>query len=306
MTSLAPDALAAAHVRGRWLRDEPMARHSSWRCGGPARVYFEPADRADLVEVLRRLDPGVAVLWLGLGSNLLVRDGGIDAVVIATAPGLARLVWESEDTVYAECGVTSARLAREAAARDRAGLEFLAGIPGTVGGALRMNAGALGGETWSFVSMVETIARNGDVTFHAAGEYAPVYRGVSGPGEWFLGARFHLPRSAQGHGTERIRAVLAQRTASQPTGQASCGSVFKNPPGDYAGRLIEQCGLKGFRIGGCKVSSVHANFIVNDARARAADIEAVIGHVRDEVASRTGVILETEVQVLGERGEVHA
>ncbi|MCB1745854.1 MAG: UDP-N-acetylmuramate dehydrogenase [Gammaproteobacteria bacterium] len=287
-------------VRGRWLRNEPMARHSTWRCGGPAQAYFEPADRDDLRLFLRGVPDATALLWLGLGSNLLVRDGGLAAVVIATAPGLATLRWEAEDRVYAECGVTCARLAREAARHDRAGLEFLAGIPGTVGGALRMNAGALGSETWALVEAVETIDARGEVRRHPAADFTPVYRGVSGPAGWFLGAWFRLPTTAGGRGAERIRGALAQRGATQPTGQASCGSVFKNPPGDYAGRLIEQCGLKGFRIGGCQVSTVHANFIVNDERASAADVEAVIEHVATTVAARTGVRLQTEVQIVGE------
>ncbi|MGE0482795.1 MAG: UDP-N-acetylmuramate dehydrogenase [Gammaproteobacteria bacterium] len=287
-------------IRGRWLRAEPMARHSTWRCGGPAQAYFEPADREDLTRFLRGLPPGTALLWLGLGSNLLVRDGGLRAVVISTAPGLGTLRWDADDLVYAECGVTCARLARDAAQHDRAGLEFLAGIPGTVGGALRMNAGALGGETWDFVETVEMIGDDGMIRRHAASEFSPAYRGVSGPTGWFLGAWFHLPNAAGGRGMRRIREVLAQRGATQPTGQASCGSVFKNPPGDFAGRLIEQCGLKGFRVGGCHVSLVHANFIVNDERGTAADVEAVIAHIVKTVATQTGIELQAEVQIVGD------
>ncbi len=289
-----------AMLRGRLRHDEPMARHSTWRCGGRAARYFEPADRADLVAFLRserRADP---LCWLGLGSNLLVRDGGLHGTVIATAAGLNTLRWESDSLLYAECGVTCARLAREAARRDRAGLEFLAGIPGTLGGALRMNAGALGSETWQFVAAVEMIDGGGAVRRYEAETFAPRYRGVAGPDGWFLAAWLRLPASAAGGGAARIREVLAQRGRTQPTGQASCGSVFKNPPGDYAGRLIEQCGLKGYRHGGCQVSTVHANFIVNDADGSAADIEAIIEHVRATVARLTGIVLESEVQIVGD------
>lgn len=299
MNALMAD-LPPCGVRGRWLRDEPMARHSTWRCGGPAHAYFEPADRDDLTLFLRGLPAGTVLLWLGLGSNLLIRDGGLRAIVVATSPGLCALRWEAEDLVHAECGVTCARLARDAAQHDRAGLEFLAGIPGTVGGALCMNAGALGGETWDFVEAVEMVDADGNVRRHPASDFAPVYRGVSGPSGWFLGAWFRLPTAAGGQGARRIREVLAQRGATQPTGQASCGSVFKNPPGDFAGRLIEQCGLKGFRIGGCQVSHVHANFIVNDLHGTAADVEAVIAHVAATVAAQTGIELQAEVQIVGD------
>lgn len=283
-------------LRGRLRHHEPMSRHSTWRCGGPARVLFEPADRDDLGAFLR-LHAEDQVMWLGLGSNLLVRDGGIDCALIATQSGLSRAEWTPDGLLYAEAGVTCARLARLAANHDRAGLEFLAGIPGTLGGALRMNAGALGGEIWSYVVAVESIDAAGTVRRREAAEYRPGYRHVDGPAEGFVSAWLRLPDSAGGGGAERIRAVLAQRGATQPTGKASCGSVFVNPPGDYAYRLIEQCGLKGYRIGGAVVSPQHANFIVNDGGASAADIEALIEHLRAQVLRRFGVALETEVQI---------
>ncbi|MGR8918249.1 MAG: UDP-N-acetylmuramate dehydrogenase [Gammaproteobacteria bacterium] len=289
-------------VRGSLRTREPMGRHSSWRCGGPAAVYFEPADRDDLLAFLADGAISPPVMWLGLGSNLLVRDGGLERTVIATAPGLTHYRWESDTVLYAECGVTCARLAREGARRDRAGLEFLAGIPGTLGGALAMNAGALGAEIWSFVRAVETVDAHGVVRRHESAAFEPRYRGVSGPETWFLAAWLELPASAGGQGPERIRAALARRSATQPTGQATCGSVFKNPPGDYAGRLIEQCGLKGRRVGRAEVSPVHANFIVNEGEASAADIETLIETVRREVAAQTGITLECEVLIVGEPG----
>ena len=288
--------------RGEFRCGEPLARHSSWRCGGPAERWFEPADRAELLAFLASdaVDP---LFWLGLGSNVLIRDGGVRGTVISTAR-LDRLEWLDDSHLYAEAGVPCARLARAAAAKDRAGLEFLAGIPGTLGGALRMNAGALGGETWQFVEWAEMVDRGGHVERHPRAAFEVGYRHVRAPQPgWFLGAVLHLPDGAQGQGGERIRQVLAQRGATQPTGKASCGSVFKNPPGDYAGRLIEQCGLKGQRIGGCEVSTVHANFIVNDEGARAADIERLVLFVQATVRARTGVELVPEVQFVGEPAE---
>jgi UDP-N-acetylmuramate dehydrogenase len=290
---------ANAKLRGRLVMGEPLARHSTWRCGGPAARYFEPADQHDLATFLGALPTAEPICWLGLGSNMLVRDGGFPGTVIATA-GLDRYEWLDEAHLQAECGVPCARLARAAAARDRGGLEFLAGIPGSLGGALYMNAGALGSEIWNFVGAVTTIDRQGRLRRRERAEFAPGYRHVAQPEPaWFLSAILHLPATADGQGHARIRRVLAHRSQSQPTGQATCGSVFKNPPGDFAGRLIEQCGLKGHRIGGCHVSTVHANFIVNDMRASAADIEALISHVQSTVLAAVGVRLETEVEFVG-------
>lgn len=296
-----PDRTSAPW-RGTYRHGESLARHCSWRCGGPADHYFEPADRQELQAFLagNGIDP---LFWLGLGSNLLIRDGGLRGTVISTA-NLDHSEWRDDAHFYAEAGVPCARIARAAASQDRAGLEFLAGIPGTLGGALRMNAGALGGETWQFVEWAEIIDRRGDITRIGREQFHASYRHVRQPSPgWFIAALLHVPQSAGGQGNERIRQVLAQRGATQPTGKASCGSVFKNPPGDYAGRLIEACGLKGYRIGGCEVSAVHANFIVNDAGARAADVERMIRHVQATVRAQTGVALETEVQIVGESGE---
>lgn len=290
---------AAVNWHGEYRRNEPLARHCSWRCGGPADHYFEPADREELVCFLagHAVDP---LFWIGLGSNLLIRDGGLRGTVIGTGH-LDVIHWVDNAHLYAEAGVPCAHLARAAAAHDRTGLAFLAGIPGTLGGALRMNAGALGGEIWQFVEWAEVIDRTGRIARLPRAEFVASYRRVSQsqPG-WFIGALLALPESAHGEANDRIRQVLAQRSATQPTGKASCGSVFKNPPGDYAGRLIEQCGLKGHRIGGCEVSTVHANFIVNDRAGRAADIEQMIQFVRATVAERTGIELETEVLIVGE------
>jgi UDP-N-acetylmuramate dehydrogenase len=178
---------------------------------------------------------------------------------------------------------------------------FFAGIPGTVGGALAMNAGAFGGETWNQVEAVDTVDRHGERRTRRRGDYEIGYRTVRGPGgEWFLAATFRFDRDTESS-MATIKALLKRRNASQPLGIPSCGSVFRNPPGDFAGRLIEQAGLKGRRIGGAVVSEKHANFIVNTGKAMAADIEALIEEVRAMVLERTGVRLEPEVRIVGER-----
>ena len=296
--SLLPDIRGAVRYR------EPMARHSSWRCGGLADRYFTPIDQADLIAFLRLVPREEPLHWLGLGSNMLIRDGGLHGTVIATSPGLSRFYWIDTHCLYAECGATCSRLAREAAAQDRAGIEFLAGIPGTLGGALTMNAGALGSETWDFVEWVETIDRQGRRRRREGSEYTASYRHVVGPeGEWFIGGVMRLPQTANGRGAEHIKRVLAQRAATQPTGRATCGSVFKNPPGDFAGRLIEQCGLKGYRSEGCLISTVHANFIVNEGAATADQLERLIAHVQTTVEAATGICLEPEVRIVGTTDE---
>jgi len=291
----------AAEFNPRIKRNEPMSRHTSWHAGGPAEVYFVPRDRADIGSFLRSLSPGTPVMWVGLGSNLLVRDGGIKGAVIATQGALERLDRVSETCVYAEAGVACARIARECIKWGLGPAEFFAGIPGTVGGALAMNAGAFGGETWAHVLEVETLDRTGRQHTRRAAEYATSYRRVRAPvpDEWFAAARFNFERRPQTNAAE-VRDLLARRKATQPIGEWSCGSVFTNPPGDHAARLIEAAGLKGHRIGDASVSEKHSNFIINHGEARAADLEALIRHVQRTVEQQSGVHLEPEVRIVGE------
>jgi UDP-N-acetylmuramate dehydrogenase len=297
MPALDPQAL-----RGTLIHQEPLARHTSWRVGGPARRFYQPADRADLVIFLQQLDPQEPLLWLGLGSNLLVRDGGFEGTVISTQGGLAEISWRAPGHLYAEAGASCAKVARTAARTGMCGVEFLAGIPGTLGGALAMNAGAFGGETWQRVLEVETLDRQGRVRLRQPGEFEIGYRRVSGAAdEWFLAAVLALEPGDVEAGQQRIRDLLERRAATQPTRQPSCGSVFRNPPGDHAARLIEASGLKGLRRGGAQVSEKHANFIVNTGHAKAADIEALIHEVQRVVEARTGVRLTPEVHMVGER-----
>jgi UDP-N-acetylmuramate dehydrogenase len=278
---------------------EPLSRHTSWHVGGPADIFFMPRDRQDLVAFLKVLPPAVPLLWLGLGSNLLVRDGGVRGVVVSTRDALAALERRGERTVHAEAGVPCARLARHCARWDLGPAEFFTGIPGTVGGALAMNAGAFDGETWRQVHSVETVDRHGVVRVRNASEYAVRYRHVDAPAndEWFLSADFVFDA---GSSEEATRALLERRRQTQPIGEWSCGSVFTNPPGDHAARLIETAGLKGLRIGGAVVSTKHANFILNEGQATARDIETLIGQVQQEVERQHGRRLTPECRIVGE------
>ena len=311
----------------RIRRNEPMSRHTSWHVGGPAEIFFTPRDRADLAAFLRSVPRDAPLCWVGLGSNLLVRDGGIAGIVISTRGTLDRLERTSHDMVYAEAGVACALVARQCVKWGLGPAEFFAGIPGTLGGALAMNAGAFGGETWRHVVEVETIDRSGRERVRHANEYRVSYRHVEAPvpDEWFLAARLRFearrqagerPRAAPGEaGTvtelaarsaaghlepmDRINDLLERRKATQPIGEWSCGSVFTNPPGDHAARLIEAAGLKGLRIGDASVSLKHANFIINHGAATAADVESLIARVQDEVQRAHGVSLHPEVRMVG-------
>ena len=286
----------------RVKRDEPMSRHTSWHAGGTAQLYFAPRDRTDLAAFLRTVPAEAPILWVGLGSNLLVRDGGFPGVVISTVGALERLERISETTVYGEAGVACARIARQCIKWGLGPAEFFAGIPGTLGGALAMNAGAFGGETWRHVLEVVTLDRQGREHVREPGEYQVSYRHVQPPvtDEWFVAAKLNFARAPAVSAAD-VRSLLERRKATQPIGEWSCGSVFVNPPGDHAARLIEASGLKEFRIGDASVSSKHANFIINHGTATAADLERLIGHIQNTVEQRHGVRLTTEVRIVGER-----
>jgi UDP-N-acetylmuramate dehydrogenase len=280
---------------------EPMARHVSWRAGGPVDRFFVPRNVEDLSAFLRGVSPKEAILFVGLGSNLLVRDGGFRGSVVLTHQ--AKLRPELRDgLVYAEAGVASPKVARFAALQHLCGAEFLAGIPGTVGGALAMNAGCYGAETWDIVKKVLTVDRLGKLHEREKGEYEIGYRHCRGPAhEWFVGAWFALKKGDGDESRGRIKEFLAKRIATQPLQLPNAGSVFRNPPGDHAARLIESCGLKGLHRGGARVSEKHANFIVNpDGAASAADIEWLILEVKRRVLEKTGIDLIPEVRIVGE------
>ena len=293
-------AASNQNLKGRLLRDEPMARHTSWRLGGPADYYYVPADLDDLRLYLQQLDASDEILWVGLGSNLLVRDGGFRGHVIAPLGALKTNRVEEDGSLYVECGISCAKLAKICQRQGFAGGDFFAGIPGTVGGALAMNAGAFGGETWSVVESVDMIDRQGRLERLPASQFEVGYRQVRLPqGHWFVAARLRFEQRADGEASN-IRELLQRRNQTQPIGLPSCGSVFKNPPGKFAAQLIEGAGLKGYCLGQACVSDKHANFIISNDATTSAEVEALIEHVRSTVAQRYDVELETEVRVVGE------
>ena len=303
-----PIQVPARVLRGTLRLGESMAKHVSWRTGGVAVRAYVPADIADLAEFLKSLPAGEPVCMVGLGSNLLVRDGGFRGTVVLTHSTHGDIRLDSE-CVYAEAGAASPKVARYAANQGLEGAEFLAGIPGTVGGALAMNAGCYGAETWDIVDRVLTVGRSGELRKRLPEEFEIGYRhcglrqGRLGDDVWFAAAWFRFRRGERARARRRITELLAQRIGSQPLNLPNAGSVFRNPPGDYAARMIEACGLKGCTIGGARISERHANFIVNaGGRGRAADIEALIEHARRTVKDRFGIELHPEVRIVGEAG----
>ena len=280
---------------------EPLARHTSWHVGGPADAFYTPKSAAELCRFLAALPAHVPCFFLGLGSNVLVRDGGLRGVVVSLHLGLDRLERVATTRVHADAGVPCARVARQCAKWALGPAEFFAGIPGTVGGALAMNAGAWGGETWPRVAEVDVVDRAGVQRTRLATEYRWGYRHLEAPAttEWFVAARFEFAADPAAS-AETIKNLLIRRRETQPIGEWSCGSTFTNPVGAFAAELIETAGLKGYRIGGAVVSRKHANFLLNEGNATAADIERLIGYVQGEVEHRHGVRLVPEVRIVGE------
>jgi len=295
-----------AKLRGELRIDESMRRHTSWRVGGPVDQCYTPADLEDLSVFLQQLPLAGSVIFVGLGSNLLIRDGGLRATVVFTHAVLKNLELVDRDgsqEIYAEAGVASPKVARFAAKHGFEGGEFLAGVPGTVGGALAMNAGCYGTETWEVVTQVRTIDRQGRIRERDPADFDISYRTViprfEGE-EFFVGAWFRLPSGDGDRSRQKIKMLLQKRITTQPLETPNAGSVFRNPPDDHAARLIESCGLKGLHRGGAMVSSKHANFIVNPGNASAADIEWLIEHVHATVLEKCGVDLQREVRIIGE------
>ena len=302
--------LANTPLRGTLKHDVPMRKYTSWRAGGTAERMFQPADLDDLLVFLRGLPADEPLYAVGLGSNLLVRDGGLRGTVLMLHGTLGGLHLELDGSVYAEAGVPGAKLARFAALHDMQGAEFFAGIPGSLGGMLAMNAGCYGSETWERVLRVQTVNRYGVVHIRTAADYEIGYRHVVKSGdsgsaaeaeEFFIAAWLQFPRGDGESARQGIKALLSKRIATQPLSKPNAGSVFRNPPGDHAARLIEQCGLKGRQIGGAQVSEKHANFIVNTGTATAADIEDLIVEVQAAVEKQTGISLHPEVRIVGEK-----
>ncbi len=288
-------------LRGEMRFEESMMSHTSWKAGGNAQRFYRPADTQDLIEFLKQLPEEEHLAWVGLGSNLLVRDGGFEGTVIHTRGCMTAISDIDENRFIAEAGASCAVTARHAARKGLVGLEFFAGIPGTVGGALAMNAGAFGTETWERVAYVEMVNRKGEVIKRLPEEFDVAYRQVGLPleDEWFLSACFELQAGDTQQAQNKIKQLLEQRSASQPIGQASCGSTFRNPENNHAARLIEESGLKGICIGDACVSEKHANFVINRGKASASDIENLVKKIETTVLAKTGIKLEREFHVIG-------
>jgi len=287
-------------LQGELKLNEALSKHTSWRVGGNAQQFYRPSNVEDLALFLSQLPAEEPVLWLGLGSNLLVRDGGFAGTVISTS-GTLQAVGIKGQEISAEVGVYCGKLAKLAARSGLTGSAFLAGIPGTFGGALAMNAGAHQSETWSLVKEVTTVDRRGVLRVRQAEDFKVSYRHVEIPAnEWFASAKLQLEIGNAEDEAKQIKQLLKRRNVSQPTNQPCAGSVFRNPEGDFSGRLIEKCGLKGLRVGGASVSDKHANFIVNDGTALASDIEALIMLVQQKIEQEEGVTLIPEVHIIGE------
>ncbi|MBW8072648.1 MAG: UDP-N-acetylmuramate dehydrogenase [Ferrovum sp.] len=292
---------------GELRRNEPMSQHVTWRAGGRARQFYRPRHRQDFLEFLNARPAQETLFLLGLGSNLLVRDGGIDATVVQLHGALKEVTWEEKGCLRIDAGVPAPKVARLAARAGCAGAEFLAGIPGTMGGVLAMNAGCYGAEIWNFVHQVETVDRQGILRWRTPADYDIGYRSVGlreecrkGTEEWFLSALLRFPEGDAETAKRHIRSLLAQRVADQPLEFPNAGSVFRNPAGDYAARLIECCDLKGKCIGGAEVSRKHANFIINRGQATATDIETLIAEIQSRILAEKGVYLHPEVRIVGE------
>ncbi len=299
-------------LKGRLVINESLADYTTWRIGGLAECCYHPEDHLDLQVLLKILPEHTVIHWVGMGSNLLVRDGGVQGLVIITKGTINKLNFEyyckstKIFTITAEAGVPCAIFSRKAVQHGISGAEFLSGIPGTIGGALAMNAGAFGSEIWNYVTRVTMINNQGHLVHRNADEFDIKYRQVRlkkpSDQEWFLRGEFEFIREIDTIKQNQldIKALLAKRAATQPTKQANAGSVFKNPNNDYAARLIEGAGLKGKIINGAQISTKHANFIVNNGTAKAQDIEALMTEIKEQVLLKYQITLEPEIKIIGD------
>jgi UDP-N-acetylmuramate dehydrogenase len=282
------------------IENQILAPYTSWKIGGPAKTFFQPTDTNDLIKFLLTVPAHEQIFWMGNGSNLLIADAGINATVICVNNTLNNISKLDDTTIRVEAGATLAKAIRFCLDNNLAGPEFLAGVPGTIGGALFMNAGAFGGSFWQLVSSVETIDRAGTIRIRFPQDFVVSYRHVAGLGtdEWFLACNLKLTPAAAADTKAKMQPYLQRRVAAHPINDYTCGSVFKNPPNDSAGRLIEACGLKGYKIGGAEVSTKHANFIANKNNATAKDVIMLIALIQERVQKQFGIKLETEVKII--------
>ena len=280
--------------------NELLSKHTSWKVGGPADIFFTPQNRDDLCNFLKS-NQGNPITWLGNGTNVLVRDGGIRGAVISTKKSIDKINMETKNSCRVEAGASCMDLALFAEKNQLGPAAFFSGIPGSIGGALTMNAGSFGMETWDLVKEVEVINEKGDISFLEKESFEIAYRAVTFPFRlWFLSCSMFLS-SDEETTKDNLIELRNQRIKTQPLSEDTCGSVFKNPPGNYAGALIEGSGLKGFKIGSASISEKHANFIVNQGGATAGDIENLINHTRQVVKKNYDIDLQLEVRIMGEK-----
>jgi UDP-N-acetylmuramate dehydrogenase len=291
-------------VRGKLLRDEPLGPYTWFRVGGAADVLFLPADADDLADFLKALDPGVPVTVLGVGSNVIVRDGGVEGVVVRLAGRPWAQITTEGDLITAGAGALDSMVARASAKAGLAGLEFYAGIPGTIGGALTMNAGCYGSETKDVLVSARGLTRSGERVDYALADFGYTYRHSEAPADiiW-LEATYRGAPDNPAAVQNRIDEITSRREQTQPIREKTGGSTFKNPPGHSSWKLVDETGWRGklFSVtgGGAKFSELHSNFMINPGEATAADIEGLGEAVRSDVQSKLGVNLEWEIKRIG-------
>ena len=291
--------MQALHDQGVWREHEPMARHTTLAVGGPARWFFRPADRNALIAAIKACPADVVILPLGRGSNMLIPDTGFDGFVIDLSD-LDEISF-GHCNVRAGSGARMSRVARQCAEHGLTGCEFMATVPGDIGGGIAMNAGCFSQQVSDSLHRIEVVLRDGNIIEIEHADLKMVYRHTELPtGSLVLSATFTLQPDSPEQIRERMRSMRSRRSSTQPLAQPNCGSVFKNPDGDHAARLIEAAGLKGFRIGGAQISDQHANFIINTGEASSADIVALIRRAQTAVKQHSNIELETEVRMIGE------
>jgi UDP-N-acetylmuramate dehydrogenase len=289
-------------VRGRLARDEPLAPFTWLRVGGPAELLFLPADEADLAAFLAGLDPDIPLHVLGVGSNTLVRDGGVEGVVVRLGRAFAAVEPKGGASIFAGAAALDAQVAKAAGQAGIGGLEFLTGVPGTIGGALMMNAGCYGSETKDVLVEAYALTRAGARLTLSNADMDFSYRRAGAAAEQqliFTGGLFEGRPDAPEALAERMAAITARREQTQPIREKTGGSTFKNPPGHSAWSLVDQAGFRGKPFGGAMFSPLHANFLINGGEATAADLEGLGEAVRTEVLARTGLQLEWEIKRIG-------
>ncbi|WP_370236146.1 UDP-N-acetylmuramate dehydrogenase [Brevundimonas sp.] len=295
---------ALPEVRGKLLRDEPLGPYTWFRVGGAADVLFIPADADDLAGFLKALDPGVPVTVLGVGSNVIVRDGGVEGVVIRLAGRPWAQITTAGDTITAGAGALDSMVARASAKAGIGGLEFYAGIPGTIGGALTMNAGCYGSETKDVLGSARGLTRSGERVDYALADFGYTYRHSEAPADilWLEATYRGTPDDPEAV-QARIDEITSRREQTQPIREKTGGSTFKNPPGHSSWKLVDEAGWRGkiFSVtgGGARFSELHSNFMINPGEATAADIEGLGEAVRSDVQSKLGVNLEWEIRRIG-------